>query len=121
MLIQNAIITPDGTFLSSSHVHDYVTHEDVNGEQYMLDGGTDYIRRNLNTDAVDLSVTTDMPFSEQREKLVWGTYGINGDQPLSHVKLKDMDTGHIKAVIDTQNISPQRRKVMEEELCGRNS
>ncbi|WP_198160174.1 hypothetical protein [Photobacterium sp. J15] len=47
--------TPDSTILISRHRHDYVTHINANGETYMVDGGTDYLRRNVNTE----------PFEEQ--------------------------------------------------------
>jgi len=121
MILQNAIRTPDGTLLVSAYRHDYVVHKDANGEQYMIDGGAEYFRassHHKNPPEIN-HVTTDMPFARQREFLVWGSRGINGDQPLTHIKLKDMDTSHIEAVLKTQNISPERRAIMEEELCGR--
>ena len=38
-LVRNAMRTPDGTIIRSRHRHDYVTHKDANGSEYMLDGG----------------------------------------------------------------------------------
>ena len=55
-LVYNAIRTPDGTVLESRHCHDYVTHVDKNGKEYILDGGLDYVRRSINGDEVLLQV-----------------------------------------------------------------
>ncbi len=116
MLIYQAIKTPDGTLLESLHRHDYKTHKDANGETYMIDGGTDYERRSVNKEpAEDLSLHSSMDHNLLRDKLVWGTYGINGDQPLTHVSLKDMETGHIEAVLGLR-ISEGRASVYRNEL-----
>ena len=48
ILIANRWRTPDGTLLESKHTHDYVSHEDSNGEYYFIDGGHDYIRMSKN-------------------------------------------------------------------------
>ena len=99
-LLHQEIKTPDGTHLISEHRHDYKTHKDANGETYMIDGGTDYARRSVNTEpAEDLSLYSCMDHTYLREKLVWGTYGIDGDQPLTYIALKDMTTPHIEAVL----------------------
>ena len=101
VIVHNSIRTPDGTVLDSHHRHDYKTYQDENGETYMVDGGTQYLRRSMNKEPYeDLSVYSDEPFEKIREVLTWGTRGKNGDQPLKWVVLKDMDTDHIKAILD---------------------
>lgn len=88
-LIQNAIVTPDGTILNSTHRHDYVGHTDVNGTFYMRDGGVDYIRGAGFEPKEDLTLYSDDPFEVIREKY------LVGDK-----RLKDVD-------IDTLELSPQ--------------
>ena len=34
--------------------------------------------------------------------LTWGTYGPNGDQPLTHKSLADLDTEHLENIIISQ-------------------
>ena len=116
-IIYNAIRTPDGTIIESRHRHDYVTHTDKNGKEYMIDGGLDYIRSSANGDEEYLTVRIDDGHDKVREACKWGTYGINGDQPLSYKKLCDMDTAHIEAVLETQNrIYPAIKTAFETEL-----
>jgi len=116
-IIRNALRTPDGTVIRSRHRHDYVTHTDANGKEYMVDGGIDYIRRSANGDEEDMVVTTEDSFEEVRQACDWGTYGINGDQPLSYIKLCDMETAHIEAVLqNVPRISPAIKASMESEL-----
>ena len=116
-LVRNAMQTPDGTILESRHRHDYKEYTDANGKGYMIDGGLDYVRCSVHDDQKDLSVWSNDLFNEVREAVTWGTYGINGDQPLSHIKLCDMDTTHIEACLDTQRgIYPQIRESMQKEL-----
>ena len=101
-LVYNAIRTPDGTVLESKHRHNYVVYVDKNGKEYMVDGGLEYIRRNVYDDAPyeELSVYTTDGHDRVREVVKWGTYGKGGDQPLSHILLKDMNTEHIQACLD---------------------
>jgi len=120
MIIYQAIKTPDGTILESSHRHDYQEHVDANGETYIIDGGHDYRRGSINKEpAEDLTLTTDTPHEYLRTHLTWGTYGINGDQPKTYVNMGDMDIGHLEAILSTQYISPARRQVYQEELRRR--
>lgn len=100
-LIRNSIRTPDGTVLVSKSRHDYNAYEDTTtGKVYMVDGGLTYQRRSANGDEVDMSLYDDQPHEIQREVLKWGSYGKDGKQPLTHIPVSEMDTSHIKAVID---------------------
>jgi len=116
-IIKSEMRTPDGTILISRSRHDYVTHMDENGKEYMLDGGIDYVRSSAHGDEEYMTVTTDSPHDEVREAVVWGTYGRVGDQPLTYIKLRDMTTDHIEAVIENvKNIYPQYKVAMINEL-----
>lgn len=117
-LLRNAIQTPDGTILESHHQHDCHTHVDtINGKEYMVDGGLYYLRVSADSDCKSLSLTTEDFHKDVREGFSWGTYGIKGDQPLKYVFLKDMDTAHIEAILETQKRIPEYiRDVFKNEL-----
>jgi len=121
-ILSSQLKTPDGTILESFHRHDYVTHKDSNGKEYMLDGGCAYIRRSINGDEELLTVTTDDSHSVIREAVTWGTYGKNGDEDFRRVKIADMDDDHLQACLDTQKdtMRPAKYKVMQDELEYRN-
>jgi hypothetical protein len=119
-IIANRIITPDGTILQSFNRHDFKSHVDANGFTYSVDGGTSYLKRSWSPGApayTDASVYSDDSHELIRDALHWGTYGKNGDEPLSWVKLKDMDTDHIKACLKTQlSMRLEFRVAFENEL-----
>jgi len=117
-LVYHAIQTPDGTILESLHRHDFRSHKDsVSGETYMIDGGIDYLRGSVNTiKPKDLSVYISDGHEKVREYVTWGTYGKNGDEPFRRVKLKDMETDHIKACLKTQRMHPGYLAAFNEEL-----
>ena len=121
-ILSSRMRTPDGTILESLHRHDYVTHKDANGKEYMLDGGCAYIRRSINGDEELITVTTDDSHSVIREAVTWGTYGKNGDEPFKRVKLANMTDDHIAACIETQvaTMLPALYEVMQNELEYRN-
>lgn len=103
-IVANRIRTPDGTILQSFHRHDYKTHVDKNGHEYMVDGGNDYLRRNVAIEPYeDLSVTLRNSFEEIREAFHWGTRGRDGKEKLTWKALKDLDENHIEAILDTQH------------------
>lgn len=121
-IIYNAIETPDGTILESRHRHDYKSYTDtISGENYIVDGGIDYIRRSVNTIPYkELSLYLDDSHTVIREQFNWGTYGKNGDEPLKYVILADMSDEHIEAILKTQkHISNAVRTVFENELSYR--
>jgi hypothetical protein len=100
-IIVNQIRTPDGTILKSMHRHDYVTYTDKNGLEYMVDGGTDYIRRNVHESAPyeELTIYSDAPFEVIRENYCRGGRGKDGTQPLTWVPLSQMNDDWVKACI----------------------
>ena len=121
-ILSNKMRTPDGTVLHSKHRHDYVTHTDANGKEYMLDGGWDYVRRSAHGDEKLLTVMSDDDHEVIRQVVTWGTYGKNGDETLVHVTIADMSSEHLQACLDTQQrtMRPGLLKVMQDELEYRN-
>ena len=119
-IVANRMRTPDGTILHSMHRHDYVTHIDANGEEYMLDGGNDYIRTNVNiVPAEYLTVYVTDDHSTIREVFTWGTRGPKGDQPIRRIYLQNMYTDHIHAILKTQPIADWVKTIFEDELIHR--
>jgi len=121
VILVNAIITPDGTRLESTHRHDFQSHIDANGEEYFTDGGVDYTRRSVNiVPAIDATVYSDCPHAVIRESFKWGTYGKDGNQPLVRIPLAELDTEHVKAIISTQKqLSFEVRTIFVNELAFR--
>lgn len=100
-LILSRIQTPDGTILTSYHQHDYVTHLDKNGEEYMLDGGNSYQRYNITKEPfTDLSIYSDAPFEIIRENFYRGGRGKDGKSPLTWIKLSEMNNEWLKNCIE---------------------
>lgn len=104
-IVYNAIRTPDGTLLVSRHRHDYLTYKDQNGLTYMVDGGFAYLRRNHHPEgphAEELSVFIGDGFDKVRESFEWGAQRETG---LTYIKLCDLETDHIKAILASQSLS----------------
>ena len=97
-LVLNRIQTPDGTILTSYYRHDYVSYVDKNGLEYMVDGGLDYLRRNVHENAPykELSVYDDNPWEIVRQSFHRGGRGKNGDQPLKWVPMSEMSNGWLE-------------------------
>ena len=51
-----------------------------------------------------------------REHFTWGTYGKDGNQRYQRVKIKDLETPHIHAILKTQPITGIIRMVIQNEL-----
>jgi hypothetical protein len=116
-ILLNRIKTPDGTILTSYNRHNYVEYKDtLTKEVLMVDGGTDYLRRNVGT-YEELSVYDDGSHITRRSAVHWGTRGKDGRQPLVYKPLKDLDSDHIEAILKTQHqISDFYREIFKEEL-----
>lgn len=116
-IVYNALRTPDGTIIESKYRYDCKFYLDQNGKEYMVDGGLDYIHSSAHGDEEYLTLTIDDDHERVRDFVTWGTYGIDGKQPLTFVRLKDMDTDHIKKVLETQaQMRPALRIAMQNEL-----
>lgn len=115
-IVANQVRLPSGTILRSFYRHDYVEFRE-NGEIYSVDGGTEYQRSGGNV--IDCSIYSDDDFMIVREYLVWGTFGINGDQLRRWVPLCEMDDDHIQAVLDNCYTQEWRKELMELELMLR--
>jgi len=121
-IIINRIKTPDGTILTSRHVHDYVVYVDKNGLTYMVDGGLDYLRRNYYNEKFsyeELSVLSSDPFEKIRESLEWGSYGKTGKEKLHYITLCNMTDDHIKAIINLNLGANYIRGFLKKELIYR--
>lgn len=120
-ILVNMIRTPDGTILQSRHRHDYVTYTDKNGLQYMVDGGLDYLRRNVHHEHPyeELSLYEEDPIEIIRERFDWGTYGKDGKQPFTRILLKDMTEEHIQAILETQRLLVSVQNMFHRELIYR--
>lgn len=117
-IVYSALITPDGTTLVSRHQHDYQSHKDIlTDENYMIDGGHSYIRRSLNkVEGILITIYNSNSHFQIRNFMEWGTYGKEGDKPLSYIRLKDMAVDHIKAVLETQELPEWKRQIFKNEL-----
>lgn len=97
-LLVSRIKTPDGTILTSEHVHDYKTHFDKNGELYMLDGGREYQRTSLNNEPFeDVSIYSDSPYEEIRQYVKRGTFTKDGYRVW--VPLCSLSNDHLKNIL----------------------
>ena len=119
-LIRNAIQTPDGTILESKHVHDYQSYTDANGKTYVIDGGLEYVRSTIHEDQISLALYDDEPHAVQAHYLTWGTFGIRGDQPRSDIRIADMETAHLEAVLRECQPHKVLKNCMTNELETRN-
>lgn len=115
------LLLPDGTVLQSYNRHDYKTHIDrTDGQEYMIDGGPEYLRCSMNALPYAHQVTTDDTHKMKRRWFHWGTYGKNGDRPLQWKPLELLDTDHIQAIIETQTHIPDYlRDLFKDELSYR--
>lgn len=97
--------TPDGTILFSRSRHDYVTHTDKNGKEYMIDGGRDYTRRSANGDEtmIEIDDTNAEDFKVIRELVGRSGYGKPGADDYGQwrfTKLCDMSDARLQAAIE---------------------
>lgn len=129
-LIQNAVHIPeDDTFIVSTHRHDYVTHTFKDGSSIAVDGGLEYARR-AEGKAGDLwkldetkryeeyCLADDEPFGWIADRLLWGTRGKDGTEPLTYRTIQELayregGLSHMYAILDNATPGPWHTKVIE--------
>jgi hypothetical protein len=113
IILFNAIKTPDGTVLSSTHRHDFVAHKDeITNKVYGVDGGSEYFKRIGDFyDCEDLSITNKTAFEEIRSRFHWGSYGVNSGGPLVMKRVSELSNSHIVAIIE--NVFKDKRSVFK--------
>lgn len=119
-IIQNAIKITENkniTYLVSSHVHDFKTYTFKDGKEISIDGGRNYIKRagdilNINHNQfletpdskyVEWSLDDSQDFDLIKNRLLWGTYGKNGEKVLTYKLIKDLELDHLKNIIKENN------------------
>ena len=99
-IVHNAIQTPDGTIIESRHRHDYVEYIDANGNEYMVDGGLDYLRRGYTVaDYTEMSLYEDDDIEVIRKVVTRGGRGKDGRQPMTFTPICEMNDEWLEAAI----------------------
>lgn len=115
-LIQNALRCPDGTIISSIGRHDFVTHTQDDGRTYAVDGGLDYPRKLFSDKEYEnLTVYDDDDHSRKRH-ILWGSYGINGDEDISLNPISDLSNEHLSAIIGGGHGCFDVREIIADEI-----
>ena len=102
--------------ITSRYRHDF---QFCKCKKTFIDGGLDY-RRIGGSDYLDSAIYTTDNLDTQVAFAEWGTYGKNGDEELHYIKIKDMTTEHLRAVISEQEgMNKNIRNLMFYELKKR--
>ncbi len=114
-LLLSRIQTPDGTFICSRSLNDLVEYTDKNGQHYGIEGGLAYQKVLYDkNDYRDASIYTTDDFNIIRENILWDSYGVDGDEELKQIKIKDLELDHIENIL----ILPSLSKTFEDILLS---
>ena len=124
MIIQNAVYVPSAdTYYVSSSRNSYVTFKvSTSKDIFFIDGGQDYCRRNFTThpDIKDFNIYDTSSDDEIYERLLWGSRGPMGKDPLHYRLVKDLETDHMKSILSTQHqIDQHVRDIIVKSLIKR--
>lgn len=120
-LLQNALYFPvQDYYMPSTHVHDYRVFEYLPGCEAMVDGGREYIRRNVTPLdhahlVVDWSLYSDSPRDAILDRLLWGSLPLDKTKPQIHTHrpIRLLTKDHLQAIWDNvPNIAPLHRSVI---------
>ena len=115
MIVQNAVQifeqTGLGQIFRSSHVHDYICFE-LDGEEVMIDGGTEYIRCSANIERlceenklIDLTLYDTDTQEKIADKLTWGVRDRKTKEFLGYKFLKQLEDDHLKNILKIEGLS----------------
>ena len=123
MIIQNAFRNnATGEIFNSTHVHDFQGCTFADGSSFFVDGGTEYLRcgGDGTSHQESLVLTSEDTAKEITSKLIWGTRGPLGDQPLKWVILNECETDHLNKILMFADPSELYRNTIETILKERN-
>lgn len=112
-LIQNSVTCLEcGETLISYYGHDYKTCSCP--QATMVVGGNEYGRYGgMDLDKVQTNyIYSDAPFEQLREVITRGSRGKDGKQPLTYIKLKDIDNEYLDALIDYEELNRPSNKYL---------
>ena len=116
-LLLNRIQTPDGTFICSRSIDDIGEHTDKNGQHYGISGGLAYQKTFFDKeDYIDASIYTTDDFNTIRENIVWESYGVDGNDELKHIKIKDLELDHIENILILPSLSEAFENILLSEI-----
>ncbi|HIC44679.1 MAG TPA: hypothetical protein EYO73_10505 [Sulfurimonas sp.] len=116
-LLLSRIQTPDGTFICSRSFNDLAEYTDKNGQHYGLEGGLAYQKVQYDkNDYRDASIYTTDDFSLIRENIVWDSYGIDGDEEMQQIKIKDLELDHIENILILPSLSRTYEEILLSEI-----
>jgi hypothetical protein len=116
MIYRNSIKCKNcGDEIISRHRHDYKT---CSCGGCSVDGGGEYLKRS--GEYWETSLTSKNSFEEIREGFEWASYGRDGKGELKLIKLKEMETDHILAILETQDLKKELLVLFVKELRFRN-
>ena len=114
-IIQNAIyIIESDTFLVSCDRHDFQSYKMEDGTEVFIDGGHDYFRTgNIDhTNVHPFFLTTGSSVTDVIEKLLWGTYGKDCEQPFKWVRLIDCESEHLNNILKNVKVDLIRQRTI---------
>ena len=92
---------------------------DLRFAQFMVNNGLANMDRLYHFEENEL-LSNFFPDVAKREYTLWGTYGKDGTDPLTHKPIKDLTTDHLQAILDNiKNLDPQYKEVITNELQER--
>lgn len=89
---------------------------DLRFTQFLINNGIEDLGILYNFEENEF-IETAFPHIPPREYMFWGTRGISGDQPLTYIVVKDLETDHIQAILANIKVMwPEIRACLENEL-----